>query len=167
MDKVDLGGHEDKFVETAVFEMDFAEPTENVDMEKPSLFADFADGGLFGGLAWLDVTLRNSPAIFGILNKKNLNIATVGSESKNNAASGRFADNLLDDRLFAEDGLLDFANRGRFVLFRKGFRNFKIVPLPLERRTARRQTLCRGRLRWSFGRSCHEFFLWTHQNYRL
>ena len=68
MDEVDLGGHEDELVEAAVFEVDFAEPAEGVDVEKAGFFADFADGGLFGGFAGFDVAFGDGPAVFRILN---------------------------------------------------------------------------------------------------
>ena len=77
MDEVDLGGHENKFVEAAVFEVDFSKPTQGVDMEKPRFFADFADGGLFGCFAGFDVAFRNRPAILGILNQKDFDVPLV------------------------------------------------------------------------------------------
>ena len=64
MDEVDLSCHENEFIKAAVFKMDFSEPSEDVDMEKSSFFADFANCGLFRGLAGFDMTLRDSPAVF-------------------------------------------------------------------------------------------------------
>lgn len=77
MDKVDLGGHKNEFVEATIFEVDFSKPAQGVDMEKPRFFADFTDGGLFGGFAWLDVALRDGPAILGILNQEDFDVLTV------------------------------------------------------------------------------------------
>ena len=67
MDEVNLGRHEDEFVEPAILEVDFSKPTEDVDMEKTRFFSDFSDSGLFGGFSGFDVSLRNRPAVFGIL----------------------------------------------------------------------------------------------------
>lgn len=64
-----MSGHEDEFVEAAVFEVDFSKPAQGVDMEKPRFFADFADGGLFGGFAGFDVALGDRPAVFAVLNQ--------------------------------------------------------------------------------------------------
>ena len=77
MDEVDLGRHQDKFVEAAIFEVDFSKPTQGIDMEKPRFFTDFADGGLFSGFARFDVALRNGPAILGILNQEDFNVLLV------------------------------------------------------------------------------------------
>ena len=77
MDEVDLGGHEDEFVETAVFEVDFSKPTQGVDMEKPRFFADFANGGLFRGFAGLNVAFRNRPTVFRILDEQDFDVFFV------------------------------------------------------------------------------------------
>ena len=93
-------------------------------MEKTRFFTDFSDCGLFCGFSGLDMTLRDSPAVFRILDKEDFYVSFVFRETKNNPASGRFADDFLDSRLFLEDGFTKLCNRGGFVLFRKGFRNF-------------------------------------------
>ena len=64
MDEVDLGCHQDEFVEAAIFEMDFSEPAEDGDMIETGFFADFANCGLFGVFAGFDMTLRDCPAVF-------------------------------------------------------------------------------------------------------
>ena len=121
-----MGGHEDEFVETAVFEVDFAEPREDFDVEKTGFFADFADGGLFGVFAWFDVTLGDSPTVFAILDKKDFDVLLVFRETKNNTTRSRLADNFLDCGLTIEN----LSDNGFFIFFRKRFRNFQI-PLPI------------------------------------
>ena len=137
MDEIDLGGHEDEFVEAAVFEVDFSKPAQGVDMEKPRFFADFTDGGLFGGFAGLDVTFGDGPAVFAVLDEQDFDVFLVFREAKNDAAGGWFADNLLNDRLTTEDGFFKLVDGGRFILFRKGFRNFKVTSLSTQRRFLR------------------------------
>lgn len=129
-----MSGHEDELVEAAVFEVDFSKPTQGVDMEKPRFFADFADGGLFGGFAGLNVALGDGPAVFAVLNQQNLDVFFVFREAKDDAAGGGFADNFLDNRLFAKDGFFELVDGGGAVLFRKSFRNFEVATLPFDRR---------------------------------
>lgn len=62
--KIDLGGHQDKLVDTAILEVDFAQPSEDLDVEEAGFFANLADGGLAGSFTELDVPLGNSPATF-------------------------------------------------------------------------------------------------------
>ncbi len=68
MDEVNLGSHEDEFVEAAIFEVNFSKPAQCVDMEKPGFFSDFANSGLLGCFSRFNVTLWDGPAILGILN---------------------------------------------------------------------------------------------------
>ena len=149
MDEVNLSGHEDEFVEAAVFEVDFSKPAQGVDMEKPRFFADFADGGLFGGFAGLNVALGDGPAVFAVLNQQDFDVFFVFGQAKNDAAGGRFADDFLDDRLFAKDGFLEFVDGRGTVLFRKSFRNFEVTSLPFDRLTLGLCRPLRGRL-WVF-----------------
>lgn len=132
-----MGGHEDELVEAAVFEVDFAKPAERVDVEKSRFFADFADGGLFGGFPRFDVALGDGPAVFAVLDEEDFDVLLVLGEAKNNAAGGWLADNLLDNRLFSKDGFLELVDWGGLVLFRKGFRNFKVTSLSAQRRFLR------------------------------
>ena len=134
MDEVDLGGHKNEFVEATIFEVDFSKPAQGVDMEKPRFFAYFADGGLFGGFAWLDVAFGDGPAVFAVLDEEDFDVLFVFRQAKNNATGGRLADNFLDDRLSFEDGLLELVDGGRTILFRKSFRNFEVTSLPFYRR---------------------------------
>ena len=67
MDEVNLRGHEDKFVETAVFEVNFSKPAQCVDMEKSGFFSDFANSSLFGSFARFDVAFGDGPTVLGIL----------------------------------------------------------------------------------------------------
>ena len=93
-------------------------------MEKPRFFTDFANRGLFRGFAGLDVTLGNGPAVFRILDKEDFDVLLVFRQAKDNATGGWLTDNFLDNRFPAENGFLEFVYGGRFVLFRKCFRNF-------------------------------------------
>ena len=77
MDEVNLSRHEDEFVEATVFKMDFSEPTEDVNMEKPSFLTNFANSGLFRGFARFDMTLRNRPAVFRILNQEDFEVLFI------------------------------------------------------------------------------------------
>ncbi len=106
-----MGGHEDEFIEAAIFKMDFSKPAQSVDMEKSRFFADFADGGLFRGLAGFDVAFRNRPAVFAVLNQKDFNILLIFREAKNDTAGGWLADNFLDDWFSAKNSLFELVDR--------------------------------------------------------
>lgn len=114
LDEIDLGGHEDEFVEAAVFEMDFAEPGENREVAQAGLLLDFAASGHFGGFAGLDVAFGDGPALFGILDEQNLDVFLVAGKTKNNAARGWLADNLLNRRFFAKNSRFKFGEGGFF-----------------------------------------------------
>ena len=103
-DEIDLGGHEDEFVDATVLEVDFAEPSEDLDVEEARLLADFADGGLASGFAWFDVAFGDGPATFGVLNEENVDVFLVGAHPKNNPAGGWFTDDFLDGRFFENFG---------------------------------------------------------------
>ena len=103
----------------------------------PSQHNVLTDGGLFSGFARLDMSLRDSPAVFAVLNQEDFDVLTVFGKAKNNAAGGRFADDFLDNRLFAEDGFLELVDWGGSVLFRESFRNLEITSLSAQRRFLR------------------------------
>ena len=128
-----MSRHQDEFVEAAIFEVDFSKPTEDIDMEKTRFFSDFSDCGLFGGFSGFDMALGDGPTILGILDEEDFYILFVFRETKNDTASGRFADNLLNRRLAAKNRVAKLGDWGGFVLFRKGIRNFEITPLALLR----------------------------------
>src|SRR6476469_3318637 len=87
--------------------MNFAQPPEYFDVFQSGLFADFAFGGLLGRLAFFDVAFRDGPAVFGILNQQDFDLA-VFTMTKNNTARRRFADNFLDRRFVPVKVLLEF-----------------------------------------------------------
>ncbi len=93
-------------------------------MIKSGFFADFADGGLFSVLAWFDMTLRNRPAVFRILNEKDFDIFLIFREAKNNPARGRLANDFFNNRFFLKNGFAEFIKGRGFILFRKSLRNF-------------------------------------------
>lgn len=83
--------------------MNLAKPSQNLDVMEARFLANLADGGDFGGLARLDMTLWDSPAVFRILDQKNLNIFLVWRHPKNDTTRGRLANNFLNRGLFVED----------------------------------------------------------------
>lgn len=99
-DEVNLGSHEDELVDTAILEMDFAQPSQNLDVEEARFLADLADRSLFRGLAGLDVALRNGPATLGILDEQDFDIAIAFTGAKNDTAGGWLAHDLLDSGFF-------------------------------------------------------------------
>ncbi len=131
MDEINLRCHEDELVETAVFEVNLAEPTEDVDVVKPGFLANLADGGLLGGLAWLDVSFGDSPAILAVLDKKYLDVFLVFGQTKNYAASSRLAHNFLNRGALLENGFFEFVDSGGLILLRKGLGDLQITSLPL------------------------------------
>ena len=168
MNEIDLGSHEDEFVEAAIFEVDFSKPAQSVDMEKPRFLSDFANSSLFGGFAWLNMTFRNSPTVLRILDQKDLDILTVLREAKNDTTGGWLANDLLNNRLFAEDGFLELVNGGRLVLLRQCLWNFEVTSLPRDRLLLRRlgfRTLGRGLLlvSWCF----HGYYPMSRRNLDL
>ena len=165
MDEVNLSGHEDELVHTAVFKVDFSKPTQCIDMEKSGFFADFADGGLFSGFAWFDVAFRDSPAVLTVLNQKNLDILAVFGQAKNDAAGGRFTNYFLNNRLFSEDGFFEFVDCRRTILFWKSFGNFEVTSLPLDRLALRPLCLVCRRL-WTI-LVFHDFLLMVRRQSNL
>ena len=87
-------------------------------MEKPRFFADLADSGLLGHLAWLNVALGDGPAILRVLNQQNLDIFLIMGQAKNDTACSWLTDDFLNNRLFSEDGFFELVDSGGFVLFR-------------------------------------------------
>src|SRR6185437_2269234 len=60
------------------------------------LLADFTLGRSSGVFAWLDMTLRNRPAVLGVLHQQNLQLTGIGVPPKNYSARGSFAHHLID-----------------------------------------------------------------------
>ena len=95
---------EDELINAPILEVDFAEPSQDLDVEEAGFFADFANGRLFGVLAGLDVTLRNSPSTFRILDQQNLDVLLVFAHPEHDSTRGRFTHDFLNGWLFKDPG---------------------------------------------------------------
>src|SRR5690606_16513723 len=101
-----LRRHEHQLVDTAIAKMNLAQPSEHLYLLEACFFANLTLGGLLCGFALFDVSFRNCPTIFGVLNQQDFDLTVLAT--KYNTARGWFSYDFLDRWLIAIEILFEF-----------------------------------------------------------
>ena len=84
--------------------MDFAQPSQDLDVKQAGFFANFANCSLFRGFAGFNMPFRDSPAPLGVLNQQNINVILFAISAKDDSTRSRLAHYFLNGRFFKDTG---------------------------------------------------------------
>src|SRR5882762_4586763 len=96
--EINVHGHEHQCMVSAVTEIHLAQPVTDLHLLQTRFFADFSLGSALRLFAFLYVTLRNSPAIFGVFYEQDLEIVRLLVAAEYYSTGSSLVYHLLDSR---------------------------------------------------------------------